>query len=151
MVLHRYRISNPYVLKYIDNPKFTQTAKSNLENKDSKTGVLNLQGCKDNIIFINYSGEGHPQPIENKIEYISMSCSLNIILENFLDIISNLYKESEPNILNIYVTTHHSEWNKYNKIPKRTIESVYIDEKIKSKLVDDINLFISSEEKYNNF
>ena len=47
VVLHRYRISNPYVLKYIDNPKFTQTAKSNLENKDSKTGVLNLQGCKD--------------------------------------------------------------------------------------------------------
>ena len=46
MVLHRYRISNPYVLKNIDNPKFTQTAKSNLENKDSKTGVLNLQGCK---------------------------------------------------------------------------------------------------------
>ena len=49
VVLHRYRISNPYVLKYIDNPKFTQTAKSNLENKDSKTGVLNLQGCKFNI------------------------------------------------------------------------------------------------------
>ena len=34
------------MLKTIDNPKFTQTAKSNLENKDSKTGVLNLQGCK---------------------------------------------------------------------------------------------------------
>ena len=33
-------------VKNIDNPKFTQTAKSNLENKDSKTGVLNLQGCK---------------------------------------------------------------------------------------------------------
>ena len=29
------------------DPKFTQTAKSNLENKDSKTGVLNLQGCKE--------------------------------------------------------------------------------------------------------
>jgi hypothetical protein len=49
VVLHRYRISNPYVLKNIDNPKFTQTAKSNLENKDSKTGVLNLQGCKGNV------------------------------------------------------------------------------------------------------
>jgi len=35
--------------KYIDKPKFTQTAKSNLENKDSKTGVLNLQGCKRKI------------------------------------------------------------------------------------------------------
>ena len=39
-------VQHRYVLKYIDNPKFTQTAKSNLENKDSKTGVLNLQGCK---------------------------------------------------------------------------------------------------------
>jgi hypothetical protein len=37
------------MLKTIDNPKFTQTAKSNLENKDSKTGVLNLQGCKENL------------------------------------------------------------------------------------------------------
>jgi len=54
VVLHRYRISNPYVLKYIDNPKFTQTAKSNLENKDSKTGVLNLQGCKKHKGFLNY-------------------------------------------------------------------------------------------------
>jgi hypothetical protein len=34
------------MLKTIDNPKFIQTAKFNLENKDSKTGVLNLQGCK---------------------------------------------------------------------------------------------------------
>ena len=33
-------------------PKFTQTAKSNLENKDSKPGVLNLQGCKTFSIII---------------------------------------------------------------------------------------------------
>ena len=39
------------MLKTIDNPKFTQTAKFNLENKDSKTGVLNLQGCKKGMIM----------------------------------------------------------------------------------------------------
>jgi hypothetical protein len=38
------------MLKTIDNPKFTQTAKFNLENKDSQTGVLNLQGCKTLVL-----------------------------------------------------------------------------------------------------
>ena len=81
MVLHRYRISNPYVLKYIDNPKFTQTAKSNLENKDSKTGVLNLQGCKTRnnhtikrINNVSNSGKSvyieHPD-LQNSLEIVS--------------------------------------------------------------------------------
>jgi hypothetical protein len=39
------------MLKNIDNPKFTQTAKSNLKNKDSKTGVLNLQGHYTSLCY----------------------------------------------------------------------------------------------------
>jgi len=72
VVLHRYRISNPYVLKYIDNPKFTQTAKSNLENKDSKTGVLNLQGCKSKAKFEAWDKVKTLSKIMAKKEYINL-------------------------------------------------------------------------------
>jgi chaperone BCS1 len=107
----------------------------------------------DNILFINYSKEGEPKALDVHIEYyehIIITSENDLILDAFLKQISN-QKEIEPNILNIYVTTQYGEWYTYNKIPKREIDSIYIDDKIKTKLVNDINTFISSEEEYNNF
>ena len=44
--MRHFNLTHNFQNETLDNPKFTQTAKSNLENKDSKTGVLNLQWCK---------------------------------------------------------------------------------------------------------
>ncbi len=106
-----------------------------------------------NILFINYSKEGNPVALDVHVEYyeyIIVTCDSHLVLNEFLNEISD-QKDNEPNTLNIYVTTQYGEWYRYNKIPKRNIDSIYIDDKIKNKLVNDINTFISSEEEYNNF
>ena len=73
--------------KYIDKPKFTQTAKSNLENKDSKTGVLNLQGCKNYMYKIIYRSI---LPIMDVIITGCKQTSINI-LHYFWKFTKNLY------------------------------------------------------------
>jgi SpoVK/Ycf46/Vps4 family AAA+-type ATPase len=107
----------------------------------------------DKILFINYAKEGSPKAVEIHIEYyeyITITSDSDLVLDEFLKHVSD-QKDTDPNTLNIYVTTQYGEWYKYNKIPKRNIDSIYIDDKIKNKLVNDIKTFISSEEEYNNF
>jgi chaperone BCS1 len=53
--------------------------------------------------------------------------------------------------LNIYVTDEYGNWSLYNKIEHRKIDTIYISQEIKSKLLEDIATFINNESEYNKF
>jgi chaperone BCS1 len=53
--------------------------------------------------------------------------------------------------LRISVTNKYSEWNTYSRIPVRRLNTVYMDERVKQRIMDDINDFLKSEAEYDAF
>ena len=66
--------------------------------------------------------------------------------DNFLE--NNEYDDTK---LHVYVMTKYGEWMRYNKIPSRTLDTVYFDEKLKQKMRADILDFLKKEKEYDEF
>ena len=66
--------------------------------------------------------------------------------DNFLE-----NNEQDESKLHIFVMTKYGEWMRYNKIPSRTLDTVYFDEKQKIKLRADITDFLKKEKEYDEF
>jgi chaperone BCS1 len=82
-----------------------------------------------------------------------------MVVETTHDIFTDFYKKActddllIQNRTNILVCDKHGDWSVYNKIPKRTLKTIYIDESIKSKILDDVLNFLKPEveDEYNAF
>jgi hypothetical protein len=66
--------------------------------------------------------------------------------DNFLE-----NNEQDESKLHIYVMSKYGEWMRYNKIPSRTLDTVYFDDKLKIKLRADITDFLKKEKEYDEF
>jgi hypothetical protein len=66
--------------------------------------------------------------------------------DNFLE-----NNEQDESKLHIFVMSKYGEWMRYNKIPSRTLDTVYFDEKQKIKLRADITDFLKKEKEYDEF
>ena len=53
--------------------------------------------------------------------------------------------------LRISVTNKYSEWNTYSRIPVRRLNTVYMDERVKQRILDDVTDFLNSEAEYDAF
>ena len=53
--------------------------------------------------------------------------------------------------LRISVTNKYSEWNTYSRIPVRRLNTVYMDERVKQRIMDDVTSFLKSEAEYDAF
>ena len=109
---------------------------------------------KKSKIYIEFTEEGVPRPSYHTriMDYYKRF----ILKAECLDILKDLCKTvltdiDESEKLNIYISTKDGYWDLYSKIPQRDLKSVYIDDKIKTKLVSDISHFISQEEEYHKF
>ena len=96
-------------------------------------------------------------PISDMFTHISYFIRLLITVDNeeiFLKFLEDVKKsEDDPNDseLNIFISDKHGDWSLYNTITSRKLKNVYIDESIKTKIVNDLTNFIGSEEDYNIF
>jgi len=66
--------------------------------------------------------------------------------DNFLE-----NNEQDESKLHIFVMSKYGEWMRYNKIPSRTLDTVYFDEKLKQKFRSDIKEFLKKEKEYDEF
>ena len=66
--------------------------------------------------------------------------------DNFLE-----NNEQDDSKLHVFVMSKYGEWMRYNKIPSRTLDTVYFDEKQKQKLRTDITEFLKKEKEYDEF
>lgn len=106
---------------------------------------------KDFLIHINYHEEGNPKGDE-RIKYFKrliLSCEDGE--KPLIDLTNELKDKNSNSLLNIYVTNEYGDWSLYNKIEQRKLDTIYIDQNIKQKLLDDINSFIKNEDEYNKF
>ena len=53
--------------------------------------------------------------------------------------------------LRISVTNKYSEWNTYSRIPIRRLHTVYMDERVKLRILEDVTNFLNSEAEYDAF
>lgn len=53
--------------------------------------------------------------------------------------------------LRISVTNKYSDWTTYSRIPVRRLNTVYMDERVKQRIMDDITDFLKSEAEYDAF
>ena len=68
------------------------------------------------------------------------------------DFIKKAYLHSRPKKKDmIDITLFKNYWSKLNKLPKRSIDTVYLDKKVKNGIIDDIEEFINDEAVYNQF
>jgi ATP-dependent Zn protease len=113
--------------------------------------IFNFNG---NNIIINYKQEGNAKGCDRGVIYFTRLELLSETEEPLIQFIKTINvsdKNIEKNNINIYVTNEYGEWYVYNKIPSRNLDSVYIDNNLKNKLIEDITIFLSSEEEYNTY
>jgi len=140
------------------------------ENEKEKESEREIIGFTKNKLQIGYGSYYFKASDENQIEIhythhetpLAVPCEGEIAYFKQLQIIADTYekfhdfyvkytcgkKKKDTSKLNIYIPNKYGEWILYSSIPKRSIDSIYIDEKIKDKLISDINQFISSEDEY---
>ena len=53
--------------------------------------------------------------------------------------------------LRISITNKYSEWNTYSRIPIRRLNTVYMDERVKQRIMDDLSDFLKNEAEYDAF
>ena len=93
----------------------------------------------------------HDTPEKYKcLRVYTSSC---VIFDNFIKCASNYNDDLEVDEtkLHIYVVSKYGEWMRYNKIPSRTLKTIYFDEKLKHKFRDDITDFLTKEKEYQDF
>jgi len=107
----------------------------------------------ENNIFVTLKEEGVPVGTQFRIDYykrLIISCQSEGILKDFLIQVFTIEKPTKKD-LRVFITNEHGEWDIYHKIPSRSIGSVYVDTKIKEKVLSDIKDFLEKEEEYTKF
>jgi hypothetical protein len=164
-VIAKYIYKNRINLRPIDKTNYfvcdalnKKTILNNIQSITLGYGIYNyIHTCDDgitNTIIIRYLEEGKPVGTTCLAKYFD-----RFIVETTHDIFTDFYKKAcsddllLQNKLNILVCDKHGDWSVYNKIPKRTLKTIYIDESIKSKILDDVLNFIKPEveDEYNAF
>jgi len=107
----------------------------------------------NSVIHIKYNEEGSPKLGHDRIKYFKrMILCCEDGEEPIIEFMKELKeKKGNNNLLNIYVTDEYGNWSLYNKIEHRKIDTIYISQEIKSKLLEDITTFINNESEYNKF
>lgn len=135
-----------------------KTVINNIQSITLGYGTYNYNHiCSDgtsNTIIIRYHEEGKPVGTSCASQYFD-----RMVIETTHSIFTDFYEKacSEDLLLqnrtNILVCDKHGDWSVYNKIPKRTLKTIYIDETIKSKILDDVLNFLKPEveDEYNAF
>jgi len=119
-------------------------------------GKYYFQASNENRIEIHYEHYDKPfaVPCEGEISYfkkLTIFADSYEKFQEFFEKYSCYEKKKDKTKLNIYVPNKYGEWVLYSSIPNRSIHSIYIDEKIKDKLMNDITYFIANEEEYEKF
>jgi hypothetical protein len=88
-----------------------------------------------------------------KFEYIKILTDSPVIFHHFYRESDNFLENNEQDVskLHVYVMSKYGEWMRYNKIPSRTLDTVYFDEKLKQKMRADIIDFLKKEKEYDEF
>ena len=102
---------------------------------------------------IDFREEGKTRPTNCDITYfrrLLVRTPTPASFAEFYKLASEIDNTSDEK-LRISVTNKYSEWNTYSRIPIRRLNTVYMDERVKQRIMDDITDFLKSESEYDAF
>ena len=106
-------------------------------------------------IIVDYNIEGNTRGCADNVQYYKRIILSSSSEQTIKDLIDNIFKEKNKTLsdgkINIFVPETSGDWIKYQEIPKRTLNSIYINEKSKNKIMSDLKNFIKNENEYNVF
>ncbi len=106
-------------------------------------------------MVIDYNIEGKEHGCMEDVQYYKRIIITSENEQAIKDLVDTVYKEKNKTLsdgkINIFVPESSGDWIKYQEIPKRNLNSIYINEESKTKLLNDIKTFITQEDEYNSF
>lgn len=134
-----------YVQIGYGNYKYTYTVPATKTEPEKSTEFLITYCQQDNIVG--------SQDDAKKFEYMKIRTDSPQVFHHFYRESDNFLENNEhdDSKLHVYVMTKYGEWLRYNKIPSRTLDTVYFDEKLKQKMRSDIIDFLKMEKEYDEF
>ena len=157
-----------YILQYtatFDNIKTYNTSRvkfNPLENSKDKKYIVELRishgiyeiNYNDDIINIEYTiddskpvGLAHMVKCNEKLLLYSNKSIKH--LEDFIKQAFLFRRKDNNNEIEIKIFKNH--WTRLNKLPKRKLDTIYLYNKIKKDIIEDINEFLENEEEYEIF
>lgn len=111
---------------------------------------------RSDVFIVDYRQENHvvgTNDSAEKFECITIRATAPEVFHHFYRESDNFLENNEQDDtkLHVFVMTKYGEWMRYNKIPSRTLDTVYFDEKQKHKLRTDIMEFLKMEKEYDEF
>jgi hypothetical protein len=115
---------------------------------------------KDDIFYIKHYQEGNPISSDGAIEFLVRCYIFHENLEKITAFLNDVFdyiaeiEDSDASKVKLFVSKcnqYCSFWDTFDCIRVQPLESIFIDKKIKSSLIDCIDKFIVSEEKYTLF
>lgn len=118
----------------------------------------------DRKVTVDYKQEGDPVGIYGMATYYT-SLMIGIeeddatesshvvereLLEQFINAAVDFCDKDEPKYVTIKVLTN-GIWRNLSKLPKRNIDTIYLDKGEKEKVMNDIRKYVDSEEVYKTF
>lgn len=106
---------------------------------------------KNQMIHINYfRNEEKPVGLSHTVKcfdklIITSDISINII-EEFLKEANLFNKTKDNNYIEIHNFKMH--WSRLNKLPIRNMDTIYLDNKVKNNILNDIDTFFKEEDVY---
>ena len=139
-----------YTSDYIKFKKYEKDINNKYEIQLKLPYGLSKINYNNKIININYEKDNNSVGLSHsatKYESLKISTQSDInILKNF---IKDAYHYCNPSYSNyVIIKTFKNYWSTLSKLPNRPIDTIYLDNKEKNKLLNDINDFIDSENDY---
>ena len=103
---------------------------------------------------IDYREEANPRPTNcDGMVYFRRLLVRTPTPESFVEFykLASEIDNTSDEKLRISVTKKYSEWSTYSRIPVRRLNTVYMDERVKQRIMDDITAFLNSEAEYDAF
>jgi hypothetical protein len=134
-----------YVQIGYGNYKYTYTVPATKTEPEKSTEFLITYCQQDDVVG--------SQDDARKFEYMKIRTDSPQVFHHFYRESDNFLENNEhdDSKLHVYVMTKYGEWLRYNKIPSRTLDTVYFDEKLKQKMRSDIIDFLKMEKEYDEF
>ena len=118
---------------------------------------------KDNNIIINYTEEGEPVGLYFSAEkYQNLTIGIEVIenledkklkkeiLFNFIEDARVYYDKKLDNEI-LCKILKNGNWSTLSRLPKRELDTIYLDQNKKDKIFNDLQNFFEREDEYNKF
>lgn len=109
---------------------------------------------EEHAFEIDYREEKNPRPTNcDGMVYFRRLLVRTPTPESFVEFykLASEIDNTSDEKLRISVTNKYSEWNTYSRIPIRRLNTVYMDERVKQRIMDDVTAFLNSEAEYDAF